>query len=99
MSFRLKPHLQKVILYTKINNTIFACHPSRVACINKDKENRIIAVKNGPGIEAYQGPDTMVIEAGDQLVMPGFNDRHTHLTQGAFLEDPDFSANSWNYKR
>ncbi len=56
------------------------------------KENRIIAVKNGQGIEAYQGSDTMVIEAGDQLVMPGFNDGHTHLTQGAFLEDPDFSV-------
>ncbi|KAI4444004.1 amidohydrolase [Schaedlerella arabinosiphila] len=52
---------------------------------------RIAAVVKGEGIDRYIGPDTRVIDCGDRLVMPGFNDGHTHITQGAFLEDPDFS--------
>ena len=41
--------------------------------------NRIKAViRNGDGTE-YIGSDTEVIDAGDRLVMPGFNDNHVHL--------------------
>ena len=53
--------------------------------------NRIAAVVKGDEIDGYIGPDTRVIDCGDRLIMPGFNDGHTHITQGAFLEDPDFS--------
>lgn len=53
--------------------------------------NRILAVVHGDDVDGYLTPETKVIDAGDKLVMPGLNDGHTHLTQGAFLEDLDFS--------
>lgn len=53
----------------------------------------IIAVVKGEGIDKYIGPLTKVVDCGDQMILPGFNDGHTHITQGAFLEDPDFSVN------
>lgn len=55
--------------------------------------NRIMAVVKGEGIEEYIYSDTKVIDCGDKLILPGFNDGHTHITQGAFLEDPGFSFN------
>ncbi len=54
---------------------------------------RVTAVAKGEGIDEYIGSDTKVIDCGDRLILPGFNDGHTHITQGAFLEDPDFSFN------
>ncbi|MDD3402043.1 MAG: amidohydrolase [Hespellia sp.] len=57
------------------------------------RDNRIIAVLKDQSPEAYTGPDTKVLEYGNQLIMPGFNDGHTHITQGCFFEDEDFSVN------
>lgn len=45
------------------------------------KGNRILAV--GEDWETYQGPDTVVKEYGDQLIMPAFIDSHMHYFSGA----------------
>ena len=42
-----------------------------------------------PGIPA----GAEIIDCGDRLIMPGFNDAHTHITVGAFLEDENFGIN------
>lgn len=55
--------------------------------------NRIKTVVKGDAADAYIGPDTKVIACGDKLIMPGFNDCHTHMSSGAFLEDADFGLN------
>ena len=45
--------------------------------------NKIIEVKKGyDGIDEFTGPETMVYDAGERLVMPGFHDSHTHLVLG-----------------
>lgn len=50
----------------------------------------ILACGDGSVIEPFIGPDTEVRDYGDQLIMPGFNDSHSHFTQGALVDDPDF---------
>lgn len=47
----------------------------------------------GLNLSPYAGPETKVFECGDKLIMPGFNDCHTHMSSGAFLEDEDFGLN------
>ena len=47
---------------------------------------RIVAVGSDAEIEAWRGPNTRVIDAGGKLLLPGFNDAHTHFVQsGAAL--------------
>lgn len=41
--------------------------------------NRIIGVGAKDGAAAFAGPDTVRIDAGERLVLPGFHDSHTHL--------------------
>jgi predicted amidohydrolase YtcJ len=53
--------------------------------------NQIAAVLRENDAREYIGEETKVFDCGDQLIMPGFNDSHTHITAGAFLEDEDFS--------
>lgn len=50
------------------------------------KGNRILAV--GQGIEPDQiaGPDTRVFEFGEELVMTGFHDSHTHLLMAGMFQ-------------
>ena len=59
-------------------------------------------VINGKEIEAvcsaneaapFIGPDTRVIEAGGNMVLPGFNDSHTHFLQNGIMNDADFTLN------
>lgn len=59
-------------------------------------------VINGREIEAvcsadeavsFIGPDTRVIEAGGNMVLPGFNDSHTHFLQNGIMNDADFTLN------
>lgn len=58
------------------------------------KDHHILAVaKEGTTLKEYIGPETKIIDAKERLVMPGLNDAHTHLTNGSFLEDPDFCFN------
>ncbi len=52
--------------------------------------NRILACGDDATLAPYVGPATDVRDYGDRLIMPGFNDSHTHFTQGALLDDPDF---------
>src|SRR5438128_2173683 len=46
--------------------------------------NRIIAVGSNDEIKKLAGPNTKVIDAKGQLVLPGFNDAHVHFMSGGF---------------
>ena len=56
-------------------------------------DNKIKTVLKNNKADTYIGPDTKVFDYNDELIMPGFNDGHTHFTQGSFLEDEDFAFN------
>ena len=43
---------------------------------------KIIAVGDHQQIDAYRGPSTKVIDAGQRLVLPGVTDSHIHLLEG-----------------
>lgn len=43
-------------------------------------EGRIIAVGTNAEIRALAGPQTVVVDAKQRLVLPGFNDAHVHFT-------------------
>ena len=46
--------------------------------------NRIVAVGSTQEIKKLAGPGTKTIDAGKRLVVPGFNDAHTHFLSGGF---------------
>ena len=46
--------------------------------------NRIVAVGGTAELRGLAGPRTRVIDAGGQLVLPGFNDAHVHFLSGGF---------------
>src|SRR5689334_20450402 len=46
--------------------------------------NRIVAVGSTNDIRKLAGPDTRTIDAQKRLLLPGFNDAHTHFLSGGF---------------
>ena len=55
--------------------------------------NRIKAIVKDGNTAEFEGPETKVLEYQDKLILPGFNDCHTHITSGAFLDDENFCIN------
>lgn len=55
--------------------------------------DKVVACGDDAHLAPFIGPDTEVRDFGDQLVMPGLIDSHTHFAQGAFMTDPDFAVN------
>jgi predicted amidohydrolase YtcJ len=45
---------------------------------------RIVAVGSSKDIKGMAGPNTRLIDARGQLVLPGFNDSHVHFLSGGF---------------
>lgn len=54
------------------------------------KDNVIIKVGKEPETAKLVNERTRILDYGDQLVLPGFNDGHSHMSYGSFLEDSDF---------
>lgn len=52
--------------------------------------NEICAVGAADKVQPLVGPDTQIIDAGDRLVMPGFNDCHMHYALASLQKDEDF---------
>lgn len=46
--------------------------------------NRICAIGSSKEIKALSGGQTRIIDAHEQLVLPGFNDAHVHFLSGGF---------------
>ena len=46
--------------------------------------NRIVAVGSTKDIRKLAGPNTRTIDAKQRLLLPGFNDAHTHFLSGGF---------------
>ncbi len=46
--------------------------------------NRIVAIGSSQDIKKLAGSATRIIDAQGQLVLPGFNDAHTHFMSGGF---------------
>jgi predicted amidohydrolase YtcJ len=46
--------------------------------------NRIVAVGSTKDIKKLAGPNTRTIDANKRLLLPGFNDAHTHFLSGGF---------------
>lgn len=53
--------------------------------------NEIADVISVEEATALVGPDTQVLECGDRLVCPGFNDAHTHFLQNGIMKDPAYT--------
>ncbi len=49
--------------------------------------DRIVAVGSATEVDAWRGTATHVLDAGGKLVLPGFNDAHTHFVSGGFQLD------------
>ena len=50
--------------------------------------DRIVAVGTDAEVAGWRGPATKTIDAGGKLLLPGFNDSHTHfVTGGAQLDN------------
>ncbi len=55
--------------------------------------NRILAAGTDDEIEAFVGPDSKVINLNGRLVLPGFNDSHTHFVMGSLEFEGAFDLN------
>lgn len=53
--------------------------------------NEIVGIVEPDEIEHYTGPNTRIIECGDKLVLPGFNDAHTHFIQNGVMKDAEYT--------
>jgi predicted amidohydrolase YtcJ len=53
-------------------------------------DGKVLAVGDDAALEPLIGPDTDVRDYGNRLIMPGFNDCHTHFLQGALYMDEGF---------
>ena len=51
----------------------------------------IVGVVPAVDIPSHLGEDTRVIECGDRLVCPGFNDAHTHFIQNGVMKDASYT--------
>jgi predicted amidohydrolase YtcJ len=57
------------------------------------RNGKIIAVGSDKSIAAYQGASTKIIDAREQMVLPGFFDSHIHILGGAkTLDELDLSG-------
>lgn len=55
--------------------------------------NEIMAVGSAESMDELVDIDTIVLDLGDKLVMPGFNDSHLHFALGSVQTDEDFCVN------
>ena len=46
--------------------------------------NRIVAVGSTRDVRKLAGPNTRIVDANKRLLLPGFNDAHTHFLSGGF---------------
>lgn len=71
-----------VIIVNATVHTMDSGHPlaEAVAVLG----NRIAAVGSSAEIRALAGSKTRIIDAGESLVLPGFNDAHVHFLMGGF---------------
>ncbi len=65
---------------------------AQAMAINRDK---IVYVGTNKDAEKYIGPGTMIIDAKDRMVLPGFIDSHVHFTSG-YMETSWVNLNSAN---
>ncbi len=49
-------------------------------------EGKILAVGSAEELKKFEGPDTKVLEYGDNMIMPGLIDGHEHLWWGAVAD-------------
>jgi predicted amidohydrolase YtcJ len=47
------------------------------------RKGRILAVGTAKSVSHHKGPETLVIDAGGRLVLPGFMDSHIHFVSGS----------------
>ena len=55
------------------------------------KGNEIIGIVSTEDATPLAGPETKVLECGNKLVCPGFNDAHTHFLQNGIMKDESFT--------
>lgn len=53
--------------------------------------NEIVDVVPLSEAEGHIGPDTAVYDCGDNTVLPGFNDAHTHFIQNGVMKDAGYT--------
>lgn len=60
--------------------------------------DRILAVGSMDSMDEYINNNTKILNYGDKLIMPGFNDSHVHFMFGAIQNDKEFCIDLSNCK-
>ena len=88
MSISLPPHADNSHLSPTliiINGRVRTMDPARpTADAVAIYGNRVVAIGSSKEIRTMASPQTRVIDAHGQLVLPGFNDAHVHFLSGGF---------------
>jgi predicted amidohydrolase YtcJ len=81
---QLKPSADLIITNAKVW-TVDASRPTTQAVAVLG--DHIVAVGTNAEVEAWRGANSMVIDAGGKLLLPGFNDAHVHFVSGGMQLD------------
>jgi predicted amidohydrolase YtcJ len=81
---QVKPNADLIITNAKVWTVDKANPTAQAVAVLGD---RIIAVGSNAEVEALRSPATRVIDAGGQLLLPGFNDAHVHFVSGGMQLD------------
>jgi predicted amidohydrolase YtcJ len=81
---QLKPSADLIITNAKVW-TVDASRPTAQAVAVLG--DHIVAVGTNAEVEAWRGANSMVIDAGGKLLLPGFNDAHVHFVSGGMQLD------------
>jgi predicted amidohydrolase YtcJ len=76
------PVFADLVIINATVRTMDSAHPAgKAVAVSR---GRILTVGSSKEISALVGPETEVIDAKGQLVLPGFNDAHVHFMSGGF---------------
>src|SRR5437868_3484645 len=81
---QLRPSAELIVTNAKIWTVDSSMPRAEAVAVIGD---RIVAVGTATDIDIWRGTNTRVIDAGGKLLLPGFNDAHTHFVSGGFQLD------------
>ena len=93
--FRFSMGVVALLSASALSAAPYVIHNAKIVTVDKAfsiaeaaaiEDGKFVAVGTAADVLKAAGPDARKIDMGGQMVLPGFNDSHVHLTSGERLE-------------